>query len=159
MVRNGQKTIWKKIWPLCFEKDQANGLWWKFQLSSMKNGKVSIFDVAQWSKMVKSHFEKNSTTLFWKRSGKVSVVKISALLHEKWQVYHFWCCIVVKNGQKSIWNFSDHCVLKLSRQRVSGENFSLLAWKMAKLAFLMLHSGQKWPKVNLKFFWPLCFEI
>ena len=30
----------------------------------MKNGKSSIFDVAQWSKMVKNQFEKNLTTDF-----------------------------------------------------------------------------------------------
>ena len=82
MLHSGQnwsKVNLKKFWPLCFERDQARGLWWKFQLSSMKNGKVSIFDVAQWSKMVKSQFEKNLTTVFWKRLGKGCMVKISAL--------------------------------------------------------------------------------
>ena len=57
MLHSGQnwsKVNLKKIWPLCFEKEQARCLWWKFQLFSMKNGKVGIFDVAQWSKIVKS---------------------------------------------------------------------------------------------------------
>ena len=111
MLHSGQKwskVILKQIWPLCFEKDQARVLWWKIQLSSMKNGKVSIFDVAQWSKMAESKFEKN-----------------------------------------------DHCVLKKSEREVYGENFSFLVWIMAKLAFLMLHSGQKWSKVSLKKNWPL----
>ena len=57
----------------------------KFQQSIMKNGKVSIFDVPQWSKMAKSQFEKTLTTVFLKRSGKVYVVKILVLYHEKWQ--------------------------------------------------------------------------
>ena len=65
---------------------------------------------------------------------------------------------MVKNGQKSIWKKIDHCVLKKIMQGVCGENFSSLAWKMAKLAFLMLHSGQNWSKVNLKNIWPFCYE-
>ena len=73
------KSQFEKFWPLCFGKDQARGLWWKFQLCGMKNGKVSIYDVAQWSKMVKSQCEKKFTTVFWKRSGKVCMEKISAL--------------------------------------------------------------------------------
>ena len=82
MLHSGQnwsKVILKKIWPLCFEKDHARALWWKFQLTSMKNGKVSIFDVAQWSKLVKSQFEKNLTILLWKRSGKGSGENFSLL--------------------------------------------------------------------------------
>ena len=81
MLHSGQnwsKVILKKNWPLCYEKDQARVLWWKFQFSGMKKGKVSIFDVTQWSKLVKSHFEKNLTNLFWKKLGKGSVLKISA---------------------------------------------------------------------------------
>ena len=49
MLHSGQKNLFEKMWPLWFEKDQARGLWWKIQLSSMKNGKVNIFDVAQCS--------------------------------------------------------------------------------------------------------------
>ena len=63
MLHSGQKwskVNLKKIWPFFYEKDQARALWWKFQLSSMKNGKVSNFDVAQWSIMVKSKFGKIS---------------------------------------------------------------------------------------------------
>ena len=63
----------------------------------MKNGKVSILGVAQWSKKVKILFDKSF----------------------------------------------DPSVLKTSRPGVGGENHSTLAWKMAKLAFLMLHSGKK----------------
>ena len=36
----------------------------------MKNGKVSIFDVAQWSKMVKSQFENFFTTMFEKEQAR-----------------------------------------------------------------------------------------
>ena len=65
---------------------------------------------------------------------------------------------MVKTGQKSIWKKFDHFVMKKIRQGLCGENFSSLAGKMAKLAFFMLQSGQKWSKVNLKNIWPLCFE-
>ena len=37
-----------------------------------------------------------------------------------------------QDGQNSIWQNSDHCVLKISRQEVFVENFSNLALKMAK---------------------------
>ena len=105
MLHSGQKwskVNLKKIWPFCYEKDQARALWWnfqlaraylfyekskrpafwsqnKFQISIMRNGNVSIFYVAQWSKMDKSQFEKKLTTVFWKKSGKGCMVKISAL--------------------------------------------------------------------------------
>ena len=39
---------------------------------------------------------------------------------------------------------------KRSGKGVYGENLSSLAWKMAKIAFLMLHSGRKWPKIDQK---------
>ena len=54
--QKGQNLISQKNWPLFFEKR------WKFQPSSMKNGKVSILDVAQWSKKVKIPFEKSLIT-------------------------------------------------------------------------------------------------
>ena len=93
MLHSGQK--WSKVnlkkkWPLCFEKEQARGLWWRFQLSSFKKDKISIFEVAQWSKMVtsqfeimfdsgqtlwKSQFDKILTTVFKKSAGKGSVLK------------------------------------------------------------------------------------
>ena len=51
----------------------------------MKNVKVSVFDVAQWSKLMKSEFEKKLTIVSRKKAEKGSVVKISAFNHEKWQ--------------------------------------------------------------------------
>ena len=39
------------------------------------------------------------------------------------------------------------------RQGVCSENFSFLAWKMAKLAFLVLHSGQKMVKIHFDKIW------
>ena len=116
MLHSGQKwskVNLKKIWPLCFEKDQARGLWWKFQLSSMKNGKVSIFDVAQWSKMVKSQFEKNLTTVFWKRSGKGLWWKFQLFSMKNGKVSIFgvaqWSKMVKIQFDK-IWNFGATCV-------------------------------------------------
>ena len=53
-----------------------------------------------------------------------------------------------QNGQKSIWKKNDHCGLKMIMHNVYGK--IPLAGKMAKLAFLMLLSGRKWSKVNLK---------
>ena len=47
---------------------------WKFQLSSMKNGKVSIFDPTQLSEMVKRQFDKFDHCVFWKTAGKGSLV-------------------------------------------------------------------------------------
>ena len=110
----------------------------------MKNNKVSVFDVAQWSKMVKSQFEKNlplcheqnqARALWWKcqfssmKNGKVNIFDVAQ-----------WSKLVKSQFEKKI------------RQAVCGENFSSLAWKMAKFVFLMLHSGQKWSKINLKKF-------
>ena len=40
----------KLIRPLHFHIEQAKSIWLKFQPSSTKNGKVSIFCCAQWSK-------------------------------------------------------------------------------------------------------------
>ena len=83
------------------------------------------------------------------------------MLHsgQKWSKVNLKLCFtVVKHGEKSIWKNHDYCFLKKSRQWDCCENFSFLAWKMAKLAFLMVHSGQKWSKVILKKLWPLCCE-
>ena len=41
VVKKGQ-TIFFLNWPLGFEKEQARGLWWKFQPSSMKDGKLTF---------------------------------------------------------------------------------------------------------------------
>ena len=140
------KKIWQGLWVANF-----SSLAWKM-------AKIAFIYVAQWSKQVKSHIDKNLITVLWKKSGKGSVVKISALKHEKWQTLYFWCCKVVKNGQKLIWKRFDHCFMKEIWQGVCCENFSFLAWKMAKLAFLMLHSGQNWWKKNLKKKSPLFLE-
>ena len=189
------KSQFEKKLTSVFQKEQAKGLWWKFQLSSMKNGKVRIFYVAQWSKWLKNNLKKNWPLFFkksrqggcgenfssrawkmaklaiwcftvfrngeqwiwkkfdhclWKRAGKGTVVKFSALCMKngKFRIFMLHNA-VVKNGVKSIWKSFYHCDLEKIRQEVCGENFSFLAWKMAKLAFLMLHSGQKRSKFNL----------
>ena len=87
------------------------GLLWKFQLSSMKNGKVSIFDVAQWSEMAKSQFEnfwplcfkiEQARDLWWKiqlssmKNGKVSISDV-AQWSEKFKIQF-----------DKIWNYSYH---------------------------------------------------
>ena len=142
MVRNGQKSIWKKN-PLCYEKDQARVLWWKFQHSRMQNGKVNIFYVAQWSKLVNSQlvkiwavcFDKDQARALWWKF-QLSSMKIANLVF-----------LMLHSGQKrSIWKNFDHCVMKKIRQGLCGENFSSLECKMAKLAFLcctVIKIGQK----------------
>ena len=120
----------------------------------MKNGKFCIFYVAQWSK--------------W---SKVNLKKIWPLCYEKDLARGMWGKFQVsslKNGKVSISYVAQwskvilekkiHCVMKKIRQGVCEENFRSLVWKTANIAFLMLHSGQKWSKLNLKNFWPLCFE-
>ena len=123
----------------------------------MKNGKFCIFDVAQWSKMVKSQFEKKFDHCVMKKIRQGLCGENFCSLEWKMAKKHFLYCTVVKTGQLSFWKKFDHCVMKKIRQGLCGENFSFLAWKMAKLAFLMLHSGQNWSKVILKKIWPLSY--
>ena len=130
--QNWSKVILKRIWPMWFEKDQARALWWKFQLSSMTNDKVSIFDVAQWSNMLKNRFEKKFTTVLWKRTGKRSLVKISAYSMKNGKVSTF---DVVKWSKKVKIQFKKKITLCYEKeQATTWWGLNLIERKSSKIA-------------------------
>ena len=70
--------------PLCvrfYDFVLARNLWWKCHLSSIKNGKDSIFVLSQWSKKVKIQFAKivsSDKGMWWKfKLSSIKNVKVS----------------------------------------------------------------------------------